>query len=192
MNKYHFVTVTCVASLFLGSNALANHNNAIKADLSKFDFIKQDAVTVERISSFELSMPPEKALPLFTAPGEILWAPGWNPNILSGDGFEKGTAWLTQHGNITTYWHVSKYDIENKQAIYTMITPDETMGTVSVAISSNDKGGSVVSVTYKLTGLSKAGNKKLTTHYSKTHYPKMIAQWKSWIESNMDKINAHH
>lgn len=60
-------------------------------------------MTIERTSSFEIPMTPSEALPLFTAPGEILWVPGWNPNILNGNDFEQGTVWLTQYGEVFPY-----------------------------------------------------------------------------------------
>ena len=40
------------------------------------DFSDFDALTITRTGSFELDMNPDDAFPLFTAPGEELWAPG--------------------------------------------------------------------------------------------------------------------
>jgi len=50
------------------------------------------------------------------------------------------------------------------------------MGTVAVALSSNEKGGSKVEVTYKLTALSVEGNKKLAHHFDKKSYIAMIKE----------------
>jgi len=114
MNNFKILTSTCAVSLLFSSNSYANHHVNDKGTYTShdaaFNFVKKDAMTIERTSSFELPMTPNEALPLFTAPGEVHWAPGWNPNVLSGDGFEQGTVWLTKHGEVTTHWYVSKYD----------------------------------------------------------------------------------
>jgi len=187
MRRSKLLNPLLAAALLMTTTLYANHQHE-----STFDFVKKDAVTIDRTSSFELDMTPAKALPLFTAIGEILWAPGWQPNILSGDGFEEGTIWVTKHDNSTTYWHVSKYNTQLNEAIYTFVTPDLVMGTVKVVLSDNSKKGSVVKITYNLTALSTKGNQKLRSHYSKDHYPKMIAEWKMLIMKNMKKIKSVH
>jgi hypothetical protein len=196
MNNFKMLSSLCAFSLIFSSSLYANHHVNEKTSHTThhaaFSFVKKDAITIERTSSFELPMTPAQALPLFTAPGEILWAPGWNPNVLSGDGFEHGTVWLTQHGDVTTHWYVSKYDKHSKEAVYIRVTPGSDMGTVAVALSSNKKGGAKVEVTYKLTALSTEGNKKLTHHFNEKSYNAMIKEWKALIIKNMDKIKAHH
>ena len=118
------------------------------------NFKEFEAVTINRSGSFELDMTPEYALPLFTAPGEKLWISIWDPVILHGDGYEEGTVWVTaNHGN-TTYWYVANYDTEAKRARYVRVTPDADTGTVDVSLMPNGTGGSIVTVTYQLTGLT--------------------------------------
>ena len=194
MKQTLLITSICAIGLLFNGNSNANHqrNKSHAAQSADFTFYKKDAVTIDRTSSFELDIRPEKALPLFTAPGEILWAPGWKPNILTGDGFEQGTVWLTKHGDTTTYWHVSTYDKISKEAVYTRVTPGSDMGTVTVVLSPNGKGGSKVSVTYKLTSVSFDGNKKLTKHFDEASYTTMIKHWRKLIIDNMDKINSHY
>lgn len=196
MNKTNILTSICVGSLLLSSTLYANHHKQEKGNHSSqpidFTFVKKDALTINRTSSFELDMTPERALPLFTAPGEVLWAPGWQPNILSGDGFEQGTVWLTKHHDVTTYWYVTKYDKKSKEALYTRVAPDSNMGTVSVTLSENEKGGSKVVVTYKLTSLSPDGNKMLTKQFNEQSYNAMVKEWRELILKNMNKINAHN
>ena len=96
MNNFKLLTSICSIGLLFFSNLYAAHD-------SIFGFVKKDAMTIERTSSFEIPMTPSEALPLFTAPEEILWVPGWNPNILNGNGFEQGTVWLTQYGEVFPY-----------------------------------------------------------------------------------------
>ena len=82
-----------------------NHDN----ELSEFE-----ALTMTRTGSFELDMTPEEALPLFTAPGEKLWISIWDPVVLNGDGYEKGTVFVTNNHGHTTYWLVTDYDASTK------------------------------------------------------------------------------
>ena len=83
-----------------------------------------DVLSVERSGKFHVDVPPEDAFPLFTAPGERLWVPGWDPVILGGwDGLERGTVWLTGDGEDRTIWLVVDYDPESFHARYARITP---------------------------------------------------------------------
>ena len=149
------------------------------------------STTISRTGSFELDMTPEKALPLFTAPGEKLWVPGWDPVILSGDGFEKGTAFVTAHHGHTTYWLVMDYDTRAHRALYVRVTPERDMGTVEVSILPNRAGGSTVRVAYRLTGLSSAGNQSLEESFNERSYARMMEEWRAMIDGSREKIDAH-
>lgn len=166
----------------------ANHHNDKATDLIQ----KEDVYSIYQTGSFELDISPEKALPLFTAPGEKLWIPTWKPSIITGDGFEQGTQFLTQHGGHLTHWYVAAYDTVSKHAQYIRVTPGVDMGTVDVTLADNLKGGSIVEVTYQLTGLSEAGNNTLRKHYSKNNYAIMMKEWRQLIIASKDKIRAHY
>ena len=150
-----------------------------------------DAVTIARTGSFELDMTPEEAQPLFTAPGERLWISVWDPFILHGDGYEKGTAFVTSNHGHTTYWLVSDYDTEAKHAQYVRVTPGANTGTVDVSITSNGNGGSTVNVAYQLTGLSPAGNANLEESYSESNYAEMMEEWRTMINDSRETIVEH-
>ena len=135
-------------------------------------FSEFDALTISRSGSFELDMKPENALPLFTAPGEKLWISIWDPVVLNGDGYEKGTVFVTSNHGHTTYWLVTDYDTDAKHAQYVRVTPEADTGTVDVSIASNGKGGSTINVTYQLTALSPAGNDNLQESFGEANMPK--------------------
>lgn len=145
---------------------------------------------VEHTGGFHLDMPPAKAIALFTAPGERLWAPGWDPTILSGDGTEAGTVFVTHHGHSTTIWVVVDYDTETFRARYARTTPGIKAGTVEVNLLSDGKGGSEVRVTYELTALSEAGNKDLA-HFNASRYSEMMKEWKQHIRHAEANITKH-
>jgi len=155
------------------------------------DFSGFDALTIGRTGSFELDMTPEEAQPLFTAPGEKLWIPIWDPVILHGDGYENGTAFVTTIHGHTTYWLVTDYDTEVKHAQYVRVTPGANTGTVDVSITENGKGGATVNVVYQLTGLSSAGNADLEDSFSEPKYAEMMEEWRTMINDSREKIDDH-
>ena len=155
------------------------------------DFAGFDALTIARSGSFELDMTPEEAQPLFTAPGEKFWIPIWDPIILHGDGYQKGTAFVTTNHGHTSYWLVSDYDTEAKHAQYVRVTPGANTGTVDVTITSNGSGGATVNVAYQLTGLSPAGNANLEESYSESNYAEMMEEWRTMINESRETIDEH-
>ena len=155
------------------------------------DFSDFDAITIARTGSFELDMTPEEALPLFTAPGERLWISIWDPVILNGDGYEKGTAFVTNNHGSTTYWIVIDYDTEARHAQYARVTPDANSGTVDVSITLNGDAGATVNVAYQLTGLSAVGNADLEGSFSEAQYAEMMEEWRTMINDSRVKIDLH-
>ena len=149
------------------------------------------AITLTRSSSFELDMSPEYALPLFTAPGEKLWISVWDPIVLNGDGLEKGTVWVTTNHGTTSHWYVADYNIDTKHAQYMRTTPGADIGTVDVSMTSNGNDGSIVQVTYQLTGLSESGNKSIEQKLSESEYAKMMQEWRTMINSSRKQIDEH-
>lgn len=155
------------------------------------DFSGFDALTIARTGSFDLDMTPGQAQPLFTAPGEKLWIPAWDPFILKGDGYEKGTAFVTTNHGHTTYWLVTDYDTQSKRAQYARVTPGANTGTVDISIVSNGNRGATVNVTYQLTGLSPAGNADLESSFSESNYSEMMEDWRTMIDTSREKIDDH-
>ena len=125
--------------------------------------------------------PPEHAFQLFTAPGERLWIEGWDPAILSGgDGREKGSVWITEVGGEAAYWVVVDFDAGSLHARYARIAPDTHAGTVEVSARPAVTGGTEVEVTYDLTALTDAGNRKLAA-FDAEAFAAMLAQWERMI-----------
>lgn len=155
------------------------------------DFSKFRALTMNRTGSFELDMRPDDAFPLFTAPGETLWIPTWEPLILNGDGYEEGSVWVTAAHGHRTYWYVADYDAEARHARYVRVTPEADIGAVGVSVTANGNGGATVNVTYQLTGLSEAGNETIAKMLSESAYAAMMEAWRRMIDQNRDRIDDH-
>lgn len=141
-----------------------------------------EPVNVAHTGTFELDDPPEKAFYLFTAPGEAVWVPGWEPTILSGDGIEQGTVFVTGHGDEATIWVVVDFDEKAYRARYTRITPASRAGTVEVKLQANGLGGSTVKVTYELTALSESGNQNLADFDTRA-YEEMLNEWETLVRA---------
>jgi len=139
-----------------------------------------EATKVTHTGSFHVDAPPEQSIHLFTALGEILWADGWQPAILSGDGTEKGTVFVTSHNEEVTIWVVVDFDPQTFYVRYSRVTPSIRAGTVEVLVHSDSQGGSIASVSYKLTALSEAGNRDLA-HFDAQAYSDMMAEWENEI-----------
>ena len=182
--KIFLLSIISVSLVLLSYQLFAmHHKNKI--------FNKADAVSISRTGSFELDMAPDKALPLFTGPGEKIWIDHWEPTFLNGNGYEKGTVFLTSHHGHKTHWLVMNYDIKALRAVYVRVTPDLDMGTVEVVLESNQKGGSIVNVSYQLTALSQNGSQLLKEKFTQAKYDQMMKEWRSMIANNKEKINAH-
>jgi hypothetical protein len=59
------------------------------------------ASPASRTGSFHLDAAPRRAFALFTAQGERLWAPGWEPEMLSG---ESSAAAFSAHTAMARPW----------------------------------------------------------------------------------------
>ncbi|MEM8982675.1 MAG: SRPBCC family protein [Pseudomonadota bacterium] len=155
------------------------------ADETTTDAGAFEAVTIQRSGSLYVALPPDDALPLFTALGETRWIPTWQPTVLHGDGYEPGTVWVTVHEGRKTVWYVAGYDTDARTATYVRTTNDVDTGTVNVKVTANDAGGSTVRVTYQLTALSTDGNRRLRTHFDAETYAAMLATWQRMIADSI-------
>jgi len=111
-------------SAFAGS---ASTHSSKTTDVAMHVVQPEQAHSIYQKGSFELDMAPEKALPLFTGPGEELWIPPWKPVYLKGDGFEKGTVFITVIGGKKTHWLVQDYNVDTLFASYIRVIPNELM-----------------------------------------------------------------
>ena len=140
-----------------------------------------DMTSVRHTGTVQVAAAPEDVFPLFTAPGERLWVPGWDPVIVGGGvGLERGSVWLTGDGDDRTIWVVVDYDPQGLHARYARITPASRAGTVEVFARPDGSGGTSVDVTYELTALSEHGN-EILAGFDEAYYAKMMQEWEQLI-----------
>ena len=130
-----------------------------------------------QVRSFHLDAPPARVFPLFTALGERAWAPGWKPQLLSGE-TERGSAFRTAHGGRQTTWIVTDYRPAEGRVSYARLAQDSNIGLVDV-ICTPAAGGTEVSVRYTLTGLNAQGEAFVREFLDDGHYGRMIEEWQA-------------
>jgi hypothetical protein len=137
------------------------------------------APPLTQIGSFHLEAPRSQVFPLFTARGERDWAPGWNPEMLSGTE-ERGSAFRTQHDQgPETVWVVTDFRPLEGRVSYARAALGSNIGLVDVVCTESATGGTDVSVRYTLTALSEAGRVFVSKFLDAGHYSQMIDQWRA-------------
>lgn len=140
---------------------------------------------VVRSGRVRVAAPPNAALELFTARGEVGWAPGWEPRFVSPpDGAPvAGGVWLTAADGKDVIWRVQRFDRAAREAEYLRITPGERLVVVAVRIAA-DGADSVALVTYRGFALSDAG-RSWRDGFSAEAYAGMLREWERLIAAHL-------
>lgn len=135
-----------------------------------------------QVRSFHLNAPISQVFPLFTALGEKAWAPGWEPELLSGRE-ERGSVFRTVHEGRETTWIVVDYRPAEGRVSYARLARDSNMGLVDVRCSAAAAGGTDISVRYTLTGLNGRGQAFVSGFLEPRQYDRMIEEWRAAISA---------
>jgi hypothetical protein len=140
---------------------------------------------VARTGAVRVALPPEQALDLFTAPGEVHWAPGWEPRYVSPqDGAPApGGIWLTSEDGQEVIWRVERFDRSAGEAEYLRITPGNRVVTVHVHCAP-DGSHTLATVTYRVIALSPAGQEWLA-EFTAERYAKTMKEWERLIAAHV-------
>ena len=131
-----------------------------------------------QVRTFHLDAPIARVLPLFTALGETAWAPGWEPELLSGQE-ERGSVFRTRHAGRETTWIVVNYQPAQGRVSYARLAQGSNMGLVDVQCSAAADGGTEISVRYTLTGLNPQGQAFVAEFLDPGHYGRMMEEWRA-------------
>ena len=130
--------------------------------------------------AFELPLARRAAFRLFTARGEELWVPGWEPRfpVPTADDLEVGTVWQTldDDGRPTT-WIVLECGLGSRVR-YARVAEAWTAGTVTVVLA-DAPGGCRVTVEYDLTALVPDAAAELARFAD--DYPAYLGSWRRAI-----------
>jgi hypothetical protein len=133
---------------------------------------------------FDLELPAQEAIELFTPEGERAWAPGWDPTYPAGDPSESpGTVFVTDHGGVETIWLIQTIDTDECTVAYSRVTPAHHAGTVRVTCDDTPLGGCVVSVAYDMSLLPGADPSALDP-YDDHPFDAMMSHWSSAIRNS--------
>ena len=138
---------------------------------------------IEQQGSFELAMSAETAFPLFSAEGERLWVPHWNPTpIFPIDDvvrWQTNAVWtIVRDGELLTWWTV-EVDRKNLNASYVHFSTGRAVS-VNVHVESLNTRACRVHVGYIITATSPEGEHHVR---DACNMEARMIQWKSLIES---------
>ena len=143
---------------------------------------------VVRTGTVRVALPADQALDLFTAEGEIAWAPGWKPRYVTPpDGRPvAGGLWLTGEGSDEVLWRVQRFDRAAREAEYLRISAGNRVVTVHVrcVADPDDASQTVAAVTYRVVPLSDAGREWLSAFTEET-YAGMMREWERLIAQSL-------
>ena len=144
-----------------------------------------DGLRVSLSDAFELPLPRRAAFRLFTARGEELWVPGWEPRfpVPATDDLEIGTVWLTRDDRgRTTTWVVLDCD-PGVRVRYARVADEWTAGTVTVGLVDASEGCRVT-VDYDLTALQPDAAAELARFAD--GYPAFLGSWRQAILDHLE------
>lgn len=143
-----------------------------------------------RTGTLRVALPADRALDLFTAEGEIAWAPGWKPRYVTPpDGRPvPGGIWLTGEGADEVLWRVERFDRAAREAEYLRISPGNRVVIVQVrcVADPDDASQTVAAVTYRVVPLSDAGREWLAAFTEET-YAGMMREWERLIAESLSR-----
>jgi len=139
----------------------------------------------ERRGSLRVTLPKDKALPLFTAKGETLWVPDWKPVYVHPTNGEpvEGGIWLTKDGAVEVIWRVQRYDPTAGIAEYLRVVPGNRVALVRVECTQSGPH-THVSVSYRITPISPSGDAWLA-EMTESAFAEMMREWEQLIAKHL-------
>jgi len=144
---------------------------------------------VRRTGEVAVALPLERAFPLFTAEGERLWAPGWDPVAQwPADGSPAAGAVFSTAGGDgrVTLWVVVDWEPERFRVRYARVTPGLRAGTVEVECRAASDSSTIARVTYDLVSLSSEGDADLAT-WTDDWYLGFLGDWEREIAAALSR-----
>ena len=135
--------------------------------------------------SFRVNAPCALAFALFTPLGERAWAPGWEPELLSGEE-DRGSVFRTRAHGVETLWIITDYRPNEGRVSYARLKQGSNFGLVDVECR-DAGGGSEVTVRYTLTGVTPEGEAWVREFLDDAHYDAFIREWQDSIDKALSK-----
>ncbi len=146
-----------------------------------------EAVHSEREHSIELAALPAQVFPLFEPEGLALWSVNWRPLLLhprSGE-LRAGAVAIMRHAahEESQVWFVVDHDPSACRIRYFNVIPDIEAWEMDISCSDNGRGGTQVTVAYRVTALSEHANQMVQDFFDN--------EFENGVEGWAQKINAY-
>jgi hypothetical protein len=134
-------------------------------------------------TTFEIAAPLAAVFPCFTALGERAWAPGWEPELLSGRE-QRGSAFRTRADDrCETLWVVTDYRPDLGRVSYARVALGRHVGLVDVACQETGRAHTQVTVTYTLTPLGAEAEAAVVEFLEPPAFAAYVGTWQPAISA---------
>lgn len=141
------------------------------------------AVVIERTHEITLDGGPDEVFPLFEPAREADWATGWEPELVTCRVHEPqpGCVFRTHDPDRgETIWLVTRLDRPRRHIEYVKTTPTSDLSQIAVTVTGAPHDSATAAVTYRMTGLSAAGNAYVAS-FTEERYRELIEEWETAI-----------
>ena len=123
---------------------------------------------------FEVPAPISQVFPLFDPINEVKWAPDFKPTPVYPLPFAvaKDSVFSTLHGGARSTWVINVYDPLGYRIEYLLFAPGYQVRRISIECAALAADRTAVTVTYRVTGVSKEGNR-----HAADYDQEFIAEW---------------
>jgi hypothetical protein len=123
---------------------------------------------------FEVPAPISQVFPLFDPINEVKWAPDFKVTPIYPLPFAvaQDSVFTTLHGGARTTWVINLYDPLSYRIEYLLFAPGYQVRRISIECAAVGADRTAVTVTYRVTGVSKDGNR-----HAADYDREFIAQW---------------
>lgn len=140
--------------------------------------------TISRTHSFEIDLSMSDVFSLFTPEGEKEWVPGWDyENVMGNTQLSEDDVFVTGSHDFAVdraVWIVKRHDPTAHLVQYYRVEPNEKVGTVTVECDESGEGRTRVTVTYKWTALTEAGE-EFVASYDEDIHAEFIEEWRELL-----------
>lgn len=150
----------------------------------------QKPVRVERTYTQKLNAPPHIVFPLLCPVREAEWVAGWNPSfVFTRSGYvEQDCVFITEGGGAEadSVWVVSEWDPNAFRLGLIKVSPDKTVGRVTIVLAPNAENGTDAHVTYMYTAITDSGV-SFVRNYTEDFFVDFMKHWEEALNDYLAK-----
>ena len=155
------------------------------------DMRVQKPVRVARTYTQKLIVPPREVFPLLCPVREAEWVAGWEPSfVFSESGYaEQDCVFITEGGGAEadSVWVVSEWDPAAFRLVLIKVTPDKTVGRITIVLTANAENGTDAHITYMYTAITDSGV-RFVRNYTEDFFVDFMKHWEEALNNYLAKI----